>query len=141
MCGLVGILDLNKKLHENKMFNYLFEMAQELKHRGPDSYNQWVDEKVGLGFAFQRLSIQDLSTNGNQPMSSKCKRYVLIFNGAIYNFLDLRKTLESSGFIFVGGSDTEVLLAAITEWGLEKALKNEIQSCLLCISLNYIKIN
>ena len=120
MCDLVGILDLNKTLQKNKMFNCLFEMAQELKHRGPNSYNQWVDEKVGLGFAFQRLAIQDLSANGNQPMCSKCKRYVIIFNGEIYNFLDLRKKLENTGFIFVGSSDTEVFLAAITKWGLKK---------------------
>jgi asparagine synthase (glutamine-hydrolysing) len=68
----------------------------------------------------RRLSIQDLSSEGHQPMTSACKRFVMSYNGEIYNFTELRKQLEHQGFHFRGHSDTEVLLGAVTEWGLEK---------------------
>ena len=65
-------------------------MSKEIEHRGPDNYSFWIDDSVNIALGFQRLSIQDITSNGNQPMISICKRYVLIFNGEIYNFKKLK---------------------------------------------------
>jgi len=81
-----------------------------------------VDADSGIGLGHRRLSIVDLSAEGNQPMRSACRRYVVSYNGEIYNFLELRQELESRSHAFRGRSDTEVLLAAITEWGVQDAL-------------------
>jgi len=97
-------------------------MASALVHRGPDDDGVWVGG-TGVALAHRRLSVQDLSACGHQPMHSACDRYVVTFNGEIYNFPDLRLQLESLGAIFSGHSDTEVLLAAIAYWGIEKSLQ------------------
>ena len=99
-------------------------MTDALVHRGPDDVGVWVDSKRGVSLGHRRLSIQDLSKEGHQPMTSACGRFQLAYNGEVYNFKDIRKELEGDGFQFRGHSDTEVLLAAITEWGLEKTLSN-----------------
>ncbi len=99
-------------------------MTDALVHRGPDDVGVWVDAKRGVSLGHRRLSIQDLSKEGHQPMTSACGRFQLAYNGEVYNFKDIRKELEGDGFQFRGHSDTEVLLAAITEWGLEKTLSN-----------------
>ena len=97
-------------------------MTDALVHRGPDDVGVWVDAKRGVALGHKRLSIQDLSKEGHQPMTSACGRFHLTYNGEVYNFKDIRKELEGDGFQFRGHSDTEVLLAAITKWGLEKTL-------------------
>lgn len=99
------------------------EMADCLAHRGPDDHGVWVDASTGVALGHRRLSILDLSPAGHQPMVSASGRYVMVFNGEIYNFPDLRTKLEACGVRFRGASDTEVLLAAIDRWGLEVALK------------------
>ena len=99
-------------------------MTDALVHRGPDDVGVWVDAKRGVSLGHRRLSIQDLSKEGHQPMTSACGRFQLAYNGEVYNFKDIRKELEGDGFQFRGHSDTEVLLAAITEWGLEKTLSS-----------------
>ena len=101
-------------------------MTDALVHRGPDDVGVWTDPKIGVAFGHRRLSIQDLSSEGHQPMTSACDRFVMSYNGEIYNFQEIRKDLEQNGFQFRGHSDTEVLLAAITEWGLENTLKQLI---------------
>ena len=101
-------------------------MTDALVHRGPDDQGVWTDSKIGIALGHRRLSIQDLSSEGHQPMTSVCDRFVMSYNGEIYNFQDMRKKLEQNGFQFRGHSDTEVLLASITEWGLEKTLKQLI---------------
>ncbi len=99
-------------------------MISAIFHRGPDGCGLWVDEKAGIGLAHRRLSIVDLSPMGHQPMVSASNRYVMSFNGEIYNHLDLRRQLEISGGAptWRGHSDSETLLAGIDAWGVETTL-------------------
>jgi asparagine synthase (glutamine-hydrolysing) len=124
MCGIVGFLGTSGT-GEEALTELAGSMATCLAHRGPDDSGVWVDDRVGLGLGFRRLSIIDLSPAGHQPMVSHCGRYVITFNGEIYNYLDLRKELEASGAVrgWRGGSDTEVILAAIARWGVGSALE------------------
>ena len=96
-------------------------MSFEVSHRGPDGAGLWCDTEKNVAIAHRRLAIVDLTSSGSQPMLSECGRYVLSFNGEIYNFQELKKTLPYSEWR--GSSDTEVLLVAIASWGLEEALK------------------
>jgi asparagine synthase (glutamine-hydrolysing) len=98
-------------------------MATSLRHRGPEDEGVWADPARGIAFGHRRLSIIDLSAAGHQPMHSSCGRYVITFNGEIYNFKELRQELESLGKTFRGHSDTEAMLAAIAHWGVEAAVK------------------
>jgi asparagine synthase (glutamine-hydrolysing) len=100
-------------------------MASSLSHRGPDAAGHWIDQASGVGLAHRRLSILDLSPAGYQPMISPCDRFVLVFNGEIYNHLDLRRALEKEGgaFSWRGHSDTETLLAGLRHWGVEACLQ------------------
>jgi len=121
MCGIAGILQphqLNGNAHA-----VLRAMTDTLRHRGPDDSGVWMDEKAGIAMGHRRLSILDLSPAGHQPMVSGDGRYVITFNGEIYNFQALRRELESLQHVFHGHSDTEVLLAAVSQWGLEKAVE------------------
>lgn len=95
-------------------------MAERIRHRGPDDSGVWVDGDAGIALAHQRLSIVDLSPAGHQPMVSASGRYVIVFNGEVYNHLDLRAELD---FSWRGHSDTETLLAAFDSWGVELTLK------------------
>ncbi|NMG50246.1 asparagine synthase (glutamine-hydrolyzing) [Azoarcus communis] len=99
-------------------------MASAIAHRGPDDAGVWCDASAGLALAHRRLSILDLSPAGHQPMVSPCGRYVLVYNGEIYNHLDLRAELmeEGGAFDWRGHSDTETLLAALRHWGVQDAL-------------------
>jgi asparagine synthase (glutamine-hydrolysing) len=99
------------------------QMSETLLHRGPDDGGTWVDAEVGIALGHRRLSILDLSPEGHQPMHSACGRYVIVFNGEIYNFLELRRELEALGHRFRGRSDTEVMLASFSQWGLERAVQ------------------
>lgn len=100
-------------------------MTDSIRHRGPDDSGSWIDAEAGLVFGQRRLAIIDLSAEGHQPMHSRDGRYVIVFNGEIYNFADLRARLDAEGATdgWRGHSDTEVLLAAIQHWGLPSALK------------------
>lgn len=98
-------------------------MSAQLLHRGPDAGDVWSDEEVGIAFGHRRLAIIDVSDAGRQPMHSASGRYVLTFNGEIYNFASMRADLEQAGQRFRGHSDTEVLLGAIEAWGLDAALQ------------------
>lgn len=115
MCGIVGVVGepVDPELYGR--------MAMRLQHRGPDSHGDWHEEAVWL--AHRRLAILDLSPAGHQPMHSQCGQFVLVFNGEIYNYRDLRAELEKSGSSFRGTSDTEVILAAVVCWGVELAVK------------------
>jgi len=115
MCGLTGFLGTEV----NNAADTLIKMATSLQHRGPDDQDIWLDNDVGL--AHRRLSILDLSPDGRQPMLSPSGRYIIVYNGEVYNFKDIRSQL--SGIAWRGHSDTEVILAAIETWGLEAALK------------------
>jgi len=98
-------------------------MATSLRHRGPEDEGVWADAASGVAFGHRRLSIIDLSAAGHQPMHSTCGRYVITYNGEIYNFKALRAELEQLGQTFRGHSDTEVMLGAITRWGVAQSLE------------------
>lgn len=98
-------------------------MTGALAHRGPDDSGHWTDRDSGVGLGHRRLSILDLSPAGHQPMRSVGGRYEIVFNGEIYNHLDLRASLGAGAPPWRGHSDTETLLAAIEAWGIEAALK------------------
>ena len=123
MCGLAGLWQAQPQLCAGELQALTQAMGNAIQHRGPDDQGQWLDVEVGLGLAHQRLSILDLSPLGHQPMHSADARYVLAFNGEIYNFAELRQQLQRLGHAFAGHSDTEVLLAAIVQWGLQAALE------------------
>ena len=119
MCGIVGIV---AKLDPVMLENFTAQMCSAIQHRGPDSNGVWIDTASKVALGHQRLSIQDLSPSGAQPMRSKSGRFNIVFNGEIYNFQSVRGELELRGCNFEGHSDTEVLLEAISEWGLEASL-------------------
>lgn len=121
MCGLAGIFDV-AATSAVALELTVRAMAECIEHRGPDASGVWIDQKVGLALGHRRLSIIDLSSAGAQPMTSASRRYVIAFNGEIYNYRELQRLLEGKGVRFCGHSDTEVLLAAIDEWGLEDAV-------------------
>ncbi len=98
------------------------DMGERLRHRGPDDADVWVESKCGVALSHRRLAIIDLSEQGHQPMVSADQRFIIVFNGEIYNFVQLRAELEECGHRFRGASDTEVMLAAFCEWGVEAAL-------------------
>lgn len=105
------------------MYAVAARMADALRHRGPDAAGVWVDEEAHIGLAHRRLSILDLSPAGHQPMVSASGRYVIAFNGEIYNHLELRQDLQGTAE-WRGRSDTEALLAGFDAWGLEATLRN-----------------
>jgi asparagine synthase (glutamine-hydrolysing) len=124
MCGFAGLLSSGPRPRSLEERRAVAErMAATLVHRGPDDSGVWVDAEGGVGLAHRRLSIIDLSETGHQPMASPCGRWVLVYNGEIYNFQELRPELEAGGSVFRGHSDTEVLLAALAGWGIERALQ------------------
>jgi asparagine synthase (glutamine-hydrolysing) len=120
MCGIAGLIVLKS---DALVEDTIRAFATALRHRGPDAGDTWVDHEAGFALAHRRLSILDLSPAGAQPMHSKCGRYVIVFNGEIYNFAELRGALAQRGAQFVGHSDTEVLLEGFSAWGVEETLK------------------
>ncbi len=121
MCGIAGFWN-TKPGSASELKAIACQMAERLVHRGPDDAGVWMDPAVGLALSFRRLAIFDVSPSGHQPMVSRSGRYVIVFNGEVYNFHELRKELESHGHVFRSQSDTEVILAAVTQWGLEPAV-------------------
>jgi asparagine synthase (glutamine-hydrolysing) len=126
MCGLTGYLQY-KSFHSDTAKTIAQEMSNQIIHRGPDSSGIWMDADVGIALAHRRLSIVDLSPAGHQPMESISGRYILVFNGEIYNHEDIRKELEKKEKIsWRGHSDTETLLASIEVFGFEATLKKTV---------------
>jgi asparagine synthase (glutamine-hydrolysing) len=121
MCGITGFVD-RQSPSKDRLRVTVESMTATLRHRGPDDSGSWVDESAGLAFGHCRLAVVDLSEHGHQPMHSGNGRYVLNYNGEIYNFAEVRSELETAGTRFRGSGDTEVLVAAIERWGLVDAL-------------------
>lgn len=126
MCGITGFWDFLKNKSLEAQTKYLHQMTESIAHRGPDSFGYWQDDKSDLHFGHRRLSIVDLSANGHQPMISQNGRYVIIYNGEVYNAPILRTKLEIAGLSFKGHSDTEIILEAFSQWGLDETLAHMV---------------
>lgn len=123
MCGFTGFYALKADRTRAELHVIGDKMAKIIAHRGPDGSDLWQDPDLPLVLAHRRLSIIDLSEDGAQPMCSASERYVILYNGEVYNYLDLKRELEDRGVSFRGRSDTEVILATIEQWGLNQALQ------------------
>jgi asparagine synthase (glutamine-hydrolysing) len=120
MCGIAGLVD-----HPDVARGALASMLSCIAHRGPDDEGTWIDAEYGVALGHRRLAIIDVSAAGHQPMASASDRFVLTFNGEIYNYVDLREALEEAGAApaWRGHSDTEVMLAGFEAWGIEETLR------------------
>jgi asparagine synthase (glutamine-hydrolysing) len=143
MCGIAGVFSAAPGNTE-ELSRRVMWMIGLLTHRGPDDHGLWTDPVGRLVLGHCRLAIIDVTQEGHQPMISKCGRYVISLNGEIYNFLELKSELEGLGAKFRGHSDTEVLLAGISEWGIRRtldkligmfafALWDELEQCLFLV--------
>lgn len=122
MCGIAGIIS-SSSTASGQLMETVVRMTDQIVHRGPDDSGAWMDAESGVALGSRRLAIVDLSSAGHQPMQSSCGRFVIAYNGEVYNFSTLREELTLRGRTFRGHSDTEVILTAIAEWGLEAAVK------------------
>jgi len=124
MCGLAGFYDPRGN-DRDFVSDVAVGMAQSLRHRGPDDNGVWVGDSCDIALAHQRLAVIDTTLAGRQPMISSNGRFVIVFNGEIYNYKAIKQSLTRS--TWRGDSDTEVLLEAIEEWGLEVAVRQFAQ--------------
>jgi asparagine synthase (glutamine-hydrolysing) len=123
MCGIAGYWNISQAESHDYKTSLATQMISALQHRGPDDSGIWIDSHSGVTLAHRRLSIVDLSSSGHQPMISENKRFIIVFNGEIYNFRDLKRQLEDSGVKFRGNSDTEVMLASFCTWGVQASVE------------------
>lgn len=122
VCGIAGLLDPEGGTGADRLGALATSMASTLAHRGPDAAGVWVDAAAGLALGHRRLAVIELGVAGDQPMVSSGGRWVVAYNGEIYNYAELRRRLERAGLRFRGGSDTEVLVDAVEQWGLDRTL-------------------
>lgn len=125
MCGIAGFIAPGLT-NAMTLMRHVTGMTEAIVHRGPDDEGAWTDPPAGLALGHRRLSIRDLTPAGHQPMTSRCGRWVMVYNGETYSNAELRPLLESRGVTFHGHSDTEVMLEAISAWGVEAAVKRFI---------------
>lgn len=123
MCGIAGAVQLAREPSSRDLKTVVAKMTGRLVHRGPDGYGIWSDSEAGVCLGHRRLAVVDLSEHGKQPMSSATGGLQITFNGEIYNFRELGRELEKRGHKFTSTGDTQVLLAAIVEWGLRPAVQ------------------
>lgn len=126
MCGIAGYWDLKQRDSAEQLTAVVTAMRETLIHRGPDDANNWVDAEDGIAFGHRRLAILDLTSQGQQPMASNSQRYVIVFNGEIYNHAEIKQQLIAAGDapLWRGHSDTEIILAAFEAWGVKNALES-----------------
>ena len=123
MCGIAGFVDLHAPCSAAGLAADVRAMTDAIAYRGPDDSGAWVDADAGVALGHRRLSVVDLSPEGHQPMVSASGRYVIVFNGEIYNYAAIRAELDAAAVhAWRGHSDTEVMLAAIEQWGIDGAL-------------------
>ncbi len=122
MCGIAGLYDPQRTVDPDELARQVEGMAATLGHRGPDADGLWSEPGSGVALGHRRLAVVELGPEGAQPMSSPDGRWVVVYNGELYNHHALRRRLASEGMEFRGGSDTEVLVGAVQQWGLEAAL-------------------
>src|SRR6266545_5015389 len=125
MCGLAGFFSSRART-EAELRDVACGMIAPILHRGPDDHGVWTDASAGVALGFRRLAILDLSALGHQPMRSASGRFTIIFNGEVYNHAELRRELEAAGHRFRGHSDTETMLAAYEQWGVQRATRRFI---------------
>ncbi len=123
MCGLTGFLNRSRDQSADELLAVVGRMTETLHHRGPDDTGTWCDPATGIALGHKRLSIVDLSPAGHQPMASACGRFVIVYNGEVYNHSDLRGELAAKGHSFRGHSDTEVLVEGFAEWGIVETIQ------------------
>ena len=123
MCGLAGIWDFGRSTALNNLIEEANAMALALRHRGPDSLNVLSVDEGHLVLSHTRLAVVDLSAAGRQPITSSCGRLTLVYNGEIYNTVELRANLIKKGRRFRGRSDTEVLIEGFSEYGVAEFVK------------------
>src|SRR5262245_61573084 len=126
MCGIAGFVTGRSQSTALPLDNIARNMNGSLQHRGPDDEGVWIDAEAGVGLLHSRLSIIDLSPTGHQPMISADGRYVIIYNGEVYSYEDMRPALTARGISFRGTSDTEVILESIAAFGIEATLPQMI---------------
>ena len=126
MCGIAGFINLKRRFGPDALTAIASRMADRLSHRGPDDRGVWIDAEAGVAFGHTRLAIIDLSPAGAQPMISRCGRFVLSYNGEIYNAPELRAELEQAGRAFRGHSDTEVMVEGFAVWGVRSTVERLI---------------
>jgi asparagine synthase (glutamine-hydrolysing) len=126
MCGISGFLDRRAAMPDWDLARVAGAMSQALFHRGPDDGGVWVEAEGGIALSQRRLSIVDLSPAGHQPMVSASGRFVIVFNGEVFNHEDLGRELQRDGIRFRGHSDTEVILEACEAWGVETTVERLI---------------
>src|SRR5260370_31293898 len=129
MCGMAALVDTTLRSPMEPLPSTARRRGEASRHRGPDDAGSWADASAGIALAPRRLSILDLSPAGHQPMLSGSGRYVIVFNGEIYNFQELREELEGANKVplrLQGNSDTEVLLARLDCWDVHLTLTRVI---------------
>jgi len=122
MCGISGLIDINNKIPREKKLEYANNVNSVLYHRGPDGQGVWLSDDSSVLLCHTRLSILDISDAGHQPMRSNSTRYIISYNGEIYNFLELKSELSKLGVVLKSESDTEVLVNAFECWGIDKTI-------------------
>ncbi|WP_417454782.1 asparagine synthase (glutamine-hydrolyzing) [Kiloniella sp.] len=133
MCGVAGFLENNANRREEHLSQIAHAMGNAVLHRGPDSGDVWVEGCSGIALSHRRLAIVDLSSAGAQPMASACGRYVIIYNGEVYNHNEIRPELAAQGINFRGHSDTEVILEGCALWGVKATVQKLIGMFVLAL--------
>ena len=126
MCGIAGMIDWRGETSAQALRTIGEAMNETLHHRGPDGSGVWIEAEGGAALAQRRLAIIDLSPGGAQPMQSANQRYVITFNGEIYNYREIRSELRWAGRSMRSNSDTEVLIEACALWGVEAAVERTV---------------
>jgi asparagine synthase (glutamine-hydrolysing) len=128
MCGFAGVVDASGRVRRSELCHSVQAMADAIRHRGPDDAGSWLDDAAPVALSFRRLAILDLTDAGHQPQLSHDGRFAIVFNGEIYNHLDLRSQLSAEGekVAWRGHSDTETLLACFSAWGVKQTLEHTV---------------